>query len=395
MNKPARAGRYRLEEVLGVGSFATVYRAVDDRLDADVVVKILAENHSLNPEIRERFIAEGRSLRRVENPHVVSVHDIGESERQQPYLVLEYADRGTLAQRVHSLRSYGWRASAADVIAVARSLTSALSAVHAAGLVHRDLSPGNVLIKTRPEAATGQASTPQLLAAEEMLVVADLGMCKDLALNSGLTVAGGTAGFRPPEQEVSPSVIDQRADLWAMSQLLKWITQDADLPRAFYKELERGLAPDPNKRHQDAQSWLSQIEKSLEPPAPPVAPTPAEVQKKETRKRRTVRRVVVALALAAAFMAGLFAAGLFDGGANADGVVAIEGPATIGVGEPATYRVVTESDGWVWILPDGRFVADEREVTLTPTSAGSAELVIQARDEGGNVVAVSKKVTVQ
>lgn len=76
------AGRYWLEEVIGVGSFATVHRAVDDRLEDTVVVKILAENHSLNPEVRERFIAEGRALRRVSSPHVVTVHDIGESERQ-------------------------------------------------------------------------------------------------------------------------------------------------------------------------------------------------------------------------------------------------------------------------------------------------------------------------
>src|SRR5690625_7917252 len=108
---------------------------------------MLAENHSLNPEIRARFIAEGRSLRKVNDPHVVTVHDIGESERQQPYLVLEYADRGTLADRVEGLRARGWVASAEDVLTASRNLTSALHAVHAAGLVHRDLSPRNVLIK--------------------------------------------------------------------------------------------------------------------------------------------------------------------------------------------------------------------------------------------------------
>src|SRR5690625_4107230 len=109
------AGRYRLEEVIGVGSFATVHRAVDVLLHSRLVIKMLAENHSLNPEIRERFIAEGRSLRKVNDPHVVTVHDIGESERQPPYLVLEYADRGTLADRVEALRARGWVASAEDV----------------------------------------------------------------------------------------------------------------------------------------------------------------------------------------------------------------------------------------------------------------------------------------
>src|SRR5699024_11049811 len=111
-------------------------------------LKVLAENHSLNPEVRERFIAEGRSLRRVDSPHVLTVHDIGESERQQPYLVLEYADRGTLADRVAALRGTGWTASAADVLVTARGLGAAIEAVHEAQLVHRDLSPGNVLLKT-------------------------------------------------------------------------------------------------------------------------------------------------------------------------------------------------------------------------------------------------------
>lgn len=93
-----RLDNFRLEGVIGVGSFATAYRAVDERLNSTVVVKVLAENHSLNPEIRERFIAEGRSLRRVQGPHVIAIHDIGESERQQPYLVLEHADRGSLQE---------------------------------------------------------------------------------------------------------------------------------------------------------------------------------------------------------------------------------------------------------------------------------------------------------
>src|SRR5699024_7732345 len=139
-------GHYRLAEVVGVGSFATAYLAHDQRLDATVVVKVLAENHSLNPELRERIIAEGRSLRRVGGPHVVTVHDIDQTPRQQPYLVLEHADRGTLRDRVTALRDRGWRANAEDVLALARPLAAAVDAVHRARLVHRDLSPGNLLL---------------------------------------------------------------------------------------------------------------------------------------------------------------------------------------------------------------------------------------------------------
>ncbi|MGO2537965.1 MAG: protein kinase domain-containing protein, partial [Brachybacterium tyrofermentans] len=156
-------GHYRLHEVLGVGSFATVHRAHDERLDASVAVKVLAENHSLNPEIRERFIAEGRTLRRVGGPHLVTVHDIGQTSRQQPYLVLEIADRGTLRQRVENLRAEGWRATREDALALARPLAAAVGAVHRARLVHRDLSPGNLLLTSTGGVAgvtQGDAVTP-------------------------------------------------------------------------------------------------------------------------------------------------------------------------------------------------------------------------------------------
>ena len=206
-------GHYRLQDVVGVGSFATAYRAFDQRLEATVVVKVLAENHSLNPQIRERFIAEGRSLRRVGGPHLVTVHDIGQTPRQQPYLVLEHADRGTLRERVEMLWSQGWLATEQDVLAVARPLAAAVASVHRAQLVHRDLSPGNLLLAStagtdveagvdpRADGAPGTIGSPSAaIRADERLLVADLGMCKDLARSSGLTVAAGTDGFRPPEQ---------------------------------------------------------------------------------------------------------------------------------------------------------------------------------------------------
>ena len=411
------AGRYQLGEVLGVGSFATVYRATDDLLEDTVVVKMLAENHSLNPEIRERFIAEGRSLRRVASEHVVTVHDIGEAERQQPFLVLELADRGTLAGRVRSLRAQGWRPDASDMLSMARPLAQALEAIHAAQLVHRDLSPGNLLLATE-SAADGDGPGAQLVAADERLLLSDLGMCKDLAINSGLTVSGGTAGFRPPEQS-QPGMVDTRADIWAASALVSWVAEGANLPKDFHHVLQRGMETDPDRRHQTIVEWLAEIEAALAPPPPKIqAPPPPQLQHQANsypniqgddlpdfiptptsgEPLRTSTLLLIGLAVVTGII-GLVA-GMFFGGdhypAENDGAsIAISGPEEVGVGEAATFQAETEGvHSWIWSLPTGTSVVDDDEATMTATEPGTTEVILRARDPDGNELETRHRITV-
>lgn len=400
-----RIGRYEVGAAIGAGSFATVHRAVDERLDDTVVLKVLAENHSLNPEIRERFIAEGRALRRVASPHVVTVYDIGESDRQQPYLVLEHADRGTLAERVSTLRASGWTASRADVLAVARGLAAAVEAVHAVRLVHRDLSPGNVLLRTGPDApADGAASgagldgtAADVVRPDERLVVSDLGMCKDLARSSGLTVAGGTDGFRPPEQK-GPGTVDTRADLWAMSALLEWLTQDADLPRGLTRALRRSLADSPSRRHTDVAAWLADVEKALAPAgrSPDSQPeAPVVANRPTVRGRRPVAAVVLAVVLGSGLGAGWGTATWLESrpvSSAGTARVAISGPGTATVGTPVTLTAqVVGAEHWVWTLPTGAYVTDDGTVELTASSPGRSEVVLEARaTDGTSLTAVHR-----
>lgn len=425
-----QTGRYRLEEVIGVGSFATVHRASDDLLEDTVVVKVLAENHSLNPEIRERFITEGRSLRRVESPHVVTVHDIGESERQQPYLVLEHADRGTLAERVSRLRSEGWRPSREDLLALARPLAAAVGAVHRARLVHRDLSPGNLLLASAPpegpdaggvgsqrswSAQPGEARpVPVLLPAGERLLLADLGMCKDLAMNSGLTVSGGTAGFRPPEQN-GPGTVDFRADIWAMSAVLRWVAEgeglETEMHRRLHRALSRGMQTDPGRRQPDTSTWLSEVEDALalpEPALPPEVNSPQDGTEQapgslSARPRGSLRRrvltagLVLLLVLALGALGGYSLRGPGEGPPSSYEEVSlgIEGPAEITVGESATFTAEIEgAESWVWVLPTGTHIADEQDAVLTPTSAGTAEVILRAQAPGGPELEVRHAVQV-
>ena len=324
-----RIGRFRVEAVVGTGAFATVYRAVDDRLDDVVAVKVLAENHSLDLEIRKRFLTEGRVLRRIVSPHVVAVHDLGETERQQPFLVLEFASRGTLAERVRELRAGGWRPAPADLWAVAEPLARALDAVHAAGIVHRDVNPANVLLTTR--GAGDRARSAAVVRHDERLMLADLGLCKDLALHSGHTSGGGTEGFRAPELRGGPAIIDHRADLWSLSALMTWLATGSapdvipvgvGLPAGLGRVLARGLADDPAARHPDALSWLSEVEAGLgqhnlnggPPPGPtsdPIGPAGAAVARRgRTWRLRQSAWVLASLALGFTTWAGFLYIGV-------------------------------------------------------------------------------------
>lgn len=89
-----KVGRYRIERRLGAGSFATVWLGHDDDLDVPVAVKVLAENWSGNDDVRLRFLAEARIMRRIRDPRLVQVYDIGTLDDGRPYFVMDFIDGG-------------------------------------------------------------------------------------------------------------------------------------------------------------------------------------------------------------------------------------------------------------------------------------------------------------
>ncbi len=268
-----RLGHYRLIEPIGTGGFATVYRAVDERLDSEVAVKVLAENHALDVEIRERFLGEARALRRVACDAVVPVYDIGETERAQPFIVLAYADRGDLRDRVTKQSSAGSPITASDLLTVAETLATALGRAHRVGLVHRDVKPTNLLISSsRGEARGRPLGRSSLLAHDERLLLGDLGLAKDLAASSGLTVGAGTHGFSAPEQRTGLGQVDARTDVYGASAVLYWMATTtlpsddeaeraqrltaARLPVDLAQAISVGLATDPASRFPVIDEWL-------------------------------------------------------------------------------------------------------------------------------------------
>ena len=183
MSAPVRIGRYRVRRRIGSGSFAIVWLAQDEILDAPVAVKVLADNWAHHLDVRERFLEEARILRRTDSDRVVRVYDLGDLEDGRPYFVMTYADRGTLADRLAAgplpiplAVQYG-----ADV-------ARGVAALHAIGVIHRDVNPANVLI------CTGRDGIG------ERVLVADLGLAKAAAHGSGFTLTVGTPGYLAPEQ---------------------------------------------------------------------------------------------------------------------------------------------------------------------------------------------------
>ena len=172
-------GRYRLGETIGYGGMATVYQAEDSRLGRTVAVKVLADNLAADPKFRERFLREARLAARLGHRNVVHVFDVGEAD-DRPFIVMECVDGGTLAD----VLARG-PMSPARVADVARQVAEGLAHAHAAGLVHRDIKPGNLL-----------------LAKDGTVKIGDFGIAR--AVDSAtLTRTGaviGTAAYLSPEQ---------------------------------------------------------------------------------------------------------------------------------------------------------------------------------------------------
>jgi serine/threonine protein kinase len=202
MSRPELIGRYRIERRLGTGAFGVVWLAHDDRLQAPVAVKVMADNWAYRLDVRERFLAEARLLRKATSGGVVQVFDVGELPDERPYFVMEYADLGTLEDRA----SMGPLAPHEALWLTARAARGA-SGLHGAGIVHRDIKPSNVLLASRPDG-------------KERVLLADLGLAKNLAQASGLTVVAGSVGYMAPEQMEPYDGIDGRADVYSLGAVL-------------------------------------------------------------------------------------------------------------------------------------------------------------------------------
>jgi len=179
------SGRYRLQRLIATGGMGQVWEAVDSRLGRRVAVKVLKSEFSSDPEFIERFRVEARTTAMLNHPGIASVHDYGETnmdgEGRTAYLVMELVN----GEPLNSVLKRTGRLSLRHVLDMLEQTGRALQVAHAAGLVHRDVKPGNILITP-----TGQVK------------ITDFGIAKavDAAPVTQTGMVMGTAQYIAPEQ---------------------------------------------------------------------------------------------------------------------------------------------------------------------------------------------------
>jgi len=273
--------RFRVEELVGQGGMATVYRVRHLQLESDHALKVLFVT---SPAVRERLLIEGKVQANLRHPNIVSVTDVLDL-KGVPALVMEYVEGPSLddwlAEQHPTLEEALW---------LFRGILRGVGAAHSRGVVHRDLKPANVLLSP-----SSSGFVPK---------VTDFGLVKSLNVQESISHSGvalGTPEYMSPEQIRDASGVDQRADMWALGCILyelvcgcRPFTADdrrtiferivngtrrpatdfvPSLPRAVSRTIDGLLALDPDRRMPDAESTMAMLYSSESPL--PKGPRPA------------------------------------------------------------------------------------------------------------------------
>jgi len=269
---------YRVQESLGAGGMAVVYRARDERLGRMVALKVLGPALAADEEFRRRFVAESRAAAAVDHPNIVPVYEAGQAG-DALFIAMRLVTGGDLRQ-VLDREGLLPAARAAQFLS---PVASALDAAHRAGLVHRDVKPANILVDRQPDRP-------------EHVYLSDFGISKGTESTAGLTGTDrylGTPEYTAPEQ-VKGRLVDGRADQYALACVAWHLLTGAvpfqrdlgmavlfahlyeplppldalrHLPAAAAQVLARALAKDPGERYPSCGEFADALRDALALPS--------------------------------------------------------------------------------------------------------------------------------
>ncbi len=276
--------RYRVDRWLGGGGFGAVYAAEHTVMRRPVALKVLHPQRVKSEEAVRRFFEEAKAAAAIGSPHIVHIYDAGTTARGMHFLAMERIEGCSLqealaAQPVMPLRRAGF---------ITLQILKALAAAHAAGIVHRDIKPGNIML---------EGTSADRTRMDDVVRLVDFGISKvprdDLTVKTRTGVTLGTPGYAPPEQYLSAADVDARADVYSASAVLfsmltgelpharcdsyeelvvKVCTEPArklgalrdDLPAALCALVDQGLAIRPEDRVPSAKAYVAGLSVVLE-----------------------------------------------------------------------------------------------------------------------------------
>lgn len=272
---------FRVDEFLGRGGMAQVYKGWDTTLERPVAIKVIAAIYQDDPEYTARFLQEGRAMARWRHENIVHIYFAGQEEEIN-YLVMEYVEGTDLKQRLAQYQENNQKVPHEEVIRIGNAIAEALDYAHEHGIVHRDVKPSNIL-----------------MAEDGRILLTDFGLAIDLQEGSSGQAFGSPKYISPEQAQSSQDVVPQ-SDLYSLGIILyemltgstpfeggsptatavQHINQAPPLPTALNpdlnKETERvllkALSKSPNNRYQDGRTLISTLEKALSSGGDPVGP---------------------------------------------------------------------------------------------------------------------------
>jgi len=243
-----------IEDLIGQGGMAAVYRAVQRKLERRVALKVLRPDLARDPEFLARFLREAKALAQLSHPHVLSVHDFGEREGLC-YLLVEYIDGANLRE----LMAMG-RLSPAEALRLVPQVCAGLQFAHDHGIVHRDIKPENVLVDRYGQVKLADFGLAKLAGGTEPSL-------------TGSSVVFGTPHYMAPEQWRSSGAVDHRADIYSLGVLLYELltgrlpvgtyeppSRSAGVPGGLDRVVHRSLEQEPERRYQNVRDVQREVE---------------------------------------------------------------------------------------------------------------------------------------